>query len=1069
MKRNIFTVMLAVVSTLCCAFLLFACGGLTSEGSDAHECRFTNYVYNHDATCTHDGTETAVCEYQNCYLSDIRTKPNTATGHYFESYLYNDDATCVTDGTETAKCKRCDERDTRIKIDSKTGIHSYIDYTYNNDATCIENGTETAKCENCDEINIRTKPYTATGIHKYTNYIYNNDANCGKDGTETAKCDNCDMRDKRTAVNTATARHSYEDMICKICYDIDLNAPITESLEYEEIVENGEIIGYSVTKWNDDNYKYIKIPSTYNEKPVISIGNFAFQNCSNVIAVQVPNSIMNIGQRSFAGCSKIKSINIPNNLTHIGYRAFSDCSSLTSIEIPNGVTTIVGEAFYGCKSLTIYCEAVAKPSGWNVMWNGSQPVVWDCKNNFKTQENAEYAIIDGLRYCLKGNTATLVKQPTDIKGDIIIPESVAFDGITYDVAPNINYSVFSGCNYITSIQISDVITDIGDYAFSDCGKLKSIEIPDSVTVIGRNAFMNCSSLTNIIIPNSVDDIGKAVFYGCTMLTSVTLSSQTKILEGYYDSNDKKAYGFFGSCRNLKSIELPSKVYNIGNYAFDGCSSLTSIIISDSVSNIGGRAFRDCNSLTIYCEVDSKQRYWNDSWNDSSCPVVWNCGKNDKDDDGFAYILVDGLRYRLKDGMAVLISQPSCLNGDITIPQNVLYDDESYMVKEISDNSFTGLGITQIHISDGVESIGNNAFKSCAELSSILFDNDSALSNIGSSAFHNCASIASISIPKSVKTIGNSVFENCTELSSILFDNDSVLTSIGARVFYNCTSIKSISIPKSVTYAGSDAFGRCEIIEAVAPWAAMSKIADDNNLQTAEVNGGEALNSTFYNMDSLVTLTIHARRIGQQAFAKCANLTSVIIGVEVIGIDGSAFGGCPEIVNLAVESGNPKYHSDGNCIIETATKTLVIGCKTSIIPSDGSVTVIGRAHISMECGAFMGCKGLTEITIPNSITNIDDYAFKGCELSGIISPNSVSRIGFSAFQSCANLTNVIIYNGVSNIESMAFQSCFALKEIRYMGTKSQWGTIKKSNYWAYGVSGKCPYKINCSDGTINNSV
>jgi len=104
----------------------------------------------------------------------------------------------------------------------------------------------------------------------------------------------------------------------------------------------------------------------------------------------------------------------------------------------------------------------------------------------------------------------------------------------------------------------------------------------------------------------------------------------------------------------------------------------------------------------------------------------------------------------------------------------------------------------------------------------------------------------------------------------------------------------------------------------------------------------------------------------------------------------------------VESGNPRYDSRNNCnaIIETATNTLIAGCKNTTIPN--SVTKIGPC-------AFFGCDGLTSIDIPNSVISIGDNAFAYCTgLTSIVIPNSVTEIGNWAFADCTGLTDVYCY-------------------------------------------------------------
>ena len=123
------------------------------------------------------------------------------------------------------------------------------------------------------------------------------------------------------------------------------------------------------------NLTSIEIPNS-----VTSICNNAFYSCSNLTSIVIPNSVTSIGFSAFRGCSSLTSVVIPNSVTSIGDYAFRSCSSLTSIVIPNSVTSIGGYAFYNCSNLTIYCEATSKPSGWYSNWNNSiRPVVWGYK------------------------------------------------------------------------------------------------------------------------------------------------------------------------------------------------------------------------------------------------------------------------------------------------------------------------------------------------------------------------------------------------------------------------------------------------------------------------------------------------------------------------------------------------------------------------------------------------------------------------------------------------------------------------------------------------------------------
>ena len=147
------------------------------------------------ATCTAPGVRTYTCTKNPAHT---KTEPIPALNHQFGAYIYDNNATCTQDGTETAKCERCNETDPRTKAGSKLE-HQFSNYTFNNNATCEADGTETAKCDHgCGKTDTRTKADTQLG-HLFETYVYNNDATYEADGTETAKCERCDATDTRTA------------------------------------------------------------------------------------------------------------------------------------------------------------------------------------------------------------------------------------------------------------------------------------------------------------------------------------------------------------------------------------------------------------------------------------------------------------------------------------------------------------------------------------------------------------------------------------------------------------------------------------------------------------------------------------------------------------------------------------------------------------------------------------------------------------------------------------------------------------------------------------------------------
>lgn len=326
---------------------------------------------------------------------------------------------------------------------------------------------------------------------------------------------------------------------------------------------------------------------------------------------------------------------------------------------------------------------------------------------------------------------------------------------------------------------------------------------------------------------------------------------------------------------------------------------------------------------------------------------------------------DGLLYTVRSEsektVKVARQNRSSISGDITIPSSVLYDGESYCVNAIDNYAFNYCSnLRSIEIPNTVTIIGGVAFYECERLRSVTIPN--SVTTIGAYAFDACRYLEAIDLPNSVTSIGKWAFANCQNIKTVNIPNS--LTIINDYLFASCIELTTVTIPNSVTEIGNNAFSGCKL----------ESISIPNSVTT----------------------------IGEGAFSRC-NFTSFNLPNSVENIKGNFLGGCENLTSLSVDSDNPKYDSrnNSNCIIESSTNTLVLGCKNSTIPN----TVASIGYL-----AFDGLSELTSIIIPNSVSYIDCDAFYYCGITSVTIPESVTKIEYMAFNGCDNLTEIKVEDG-----------------------------------------------------------
>ena len=654
----------------------------------------------------------------------------------------------------------------------------------------------------------------------------------------------------------------------------------------------------------------------------------------------IDEGVTSIGDRAFQNCSNLSNIQFPKSLTLINGDAFLNCTSLTSVTIPDGVKRIHNSAFEGCKRLTSFSVNEG-----NSNYSSQGGVLF---NKDKT-ELIQYPI---------GNERTTYDIPNSVTsiGNSAFSECTNLSNVTIpDSVTRIGDSAFESCTSLTSVIIPNSLISIDNSVFQGCTSLTSVTIPNSVTSIGNSAFDGCTSLTKVTIGNSVTDIGFSAFEGCASLTSVTIPDSVISISG----------SAFSSCTSLTSITIPDSVTSIGWSAFSGCTSLTSVTIGNGVTSIDYFPFFDCSNLNEI-NYNGTISQWKSiqGYSYVSKPVICTDGvfKN--------IVTIDSFEYEFSDHTASIVGYTGTIEN-LTIPESISYEDYTFEITSIADSAFSNCAsLKSVTIPDSVTRIGDSAFEDCTSLTSIKIPY--SVTSIGFSAFVGCKRLTSFSVNESNSNYSSQdgVLFNKDKTEIIqypigneraIYDVPNSVNSIRDSAFYGCVDLNKIyySGTKSQWKAINIGSNNDKLIENLVKCTdgfilnktdATDAVTDNlkyklNYDETAEIVGYEDSQKAITIPESIYYkgFTFKVTNIGNSAFKNCKNLISITIPSSVTTICGDTFSNCTNLTSVAIPDSvtSIEYGAFYNC--ENLTNVTI----------PNSVTDIG-AH------AFYSCDNLKNI-------------------------------------------------------------------------------------------------------------
>ena len=485
-----------------------------------------------------------------------------------------------------------------------------------------------------------------------------------------------------------------------------------------------------------------------------------------------------------------------------------------------------------------------------------------------------------------------------------------------------------------------------------------------------------------------------------------------------------------------------------------------------------------NEFTIGFDI---QQYW------TTCGILPNAA----DDELGNHVLAEKLKVQVhhsgglpQDGLHYVITshvEPYTMavvgaDADITtatIPETIEVYGKTFAVTSIGERAFYKCSsLASITIPSSVTSIGNYAFAECSSLTSITIPNSiteinsgtfaycssltsitipNSVTSIGSDAFYHCISLASITIPNSVTEIGNYAFEGCSSLTSITIPNS--VTSIGSCAFQVCSSLTSITIPNSVTSIGYSAFSYCSSLTSITIPNSVTSIGEGAFASCSALEYLSIPNSVQYAYEGDYNNEVYYLD-GYSSIYGCYNLKTLIVPADFFAPEAESeyyeaiedyLPYLPEkLESLTINNGNMSHRFGWDFINRNrkSLKHIDLGVTENIAEEAFTnfynlESLVLPSHLeTVPYMAVAECVKLKSISIPATVTAIEDRAFENCRMLSSVAfaeNGALTRIGNWAFYNNHELTNLVIPEGVTEVGHAAFYGCTYLAEMTLPST------------------------------------
>ena len=861
--------------------------------------------------------------------------------------------------------------------------------------------------------------------------------------------------------------------VCEISADAFLACTSLEKFVVDE--NNKTYCSVNGILYSKDMATLICCPSYANPRIVVpngvtTIGSCAFACSGGLERVTLPETVTAIEDGAFGVCKFLKLIQLPESLTSIGEKAFQGCINMPRITIPKNVKYIGANAFFHCKSLDITCNLPEMPESWNENWNPDGcSVEWTKPVSISIEEEDEDSS-SGLSYSLYAQTDSYIVTGIGSCNDVSIIIPSRYNG---KIVSAIGPRAFANNKSIQEVEFPSSVVIIAPEAFSGCENLDTVRFNDGIRSIRDNAFANCTSISKVFLPASISEISANAFYGCSAIAKFDVAPQNSTFLSDDDvlySKDFSTLISYPPARWTTLFNVPSSVTAISSCAFQGAKFLEQIFIGSGVESIGENALK-CNSIPyISCDFAGKPQGWHDNWNPYDFAVNWT---------------------KIAEEEAVSVEEEviSVEEEVVSVEEEVISVEEEVISVE---EEVISVEEEIVSVEEEVISVEEEVVSTEEEVISVEEEVISVEEEVVSTE-EEVISVEEevVSVEEEVVSVEESEESNEIELSlnkngnayavkgkggytstdiEIPCEYEGIPVTSVAKMSFKGSDITSIKLSENITFIGDKSFADCY------------------SLSYVEFNEGIKYinNSSFSNCTALTSLFFpdSLKQIGEYSFKGCNSLTDVSISDSTI-IDKSAFADCPNLTitirnsvaldpaeEIAVEEiiiEEPVIEElvieepviEELIIEEPVIEELIIEEPVieEIIIDETVETITKQVAYSQglefslnKKGDSYAVKGIGSCTdsivnIPDTynglpVTSIGKWAFKGCSLSGLSLPSSISYIGDKAFANCQSLETVTLSNGIKYINEGAFYNCSNLETVNFPST------LKTISFWAF---------------------